>query len=270
MKVETLTPVIGATVQGVQLSDVVRDDALFHTIHELWMEHLVLFFRDQALTPQEQLALGKRFGELHIHPAAPYVDGNPALMKIHADKDSKRNNGDVWHSDVSADQEPPMASILRLHTVPSQGGDTLWANMYAVYESLSSVMQEQLNGLQALHHMSYEGFYGDHDPQRQTPEAVHPVVRTHPVTARQALFVNRGFTRRIVGMTPPESRALLDMLFEQTRRPEFHCRFKWQENSVALWDNRCTQHHALWDYYPETRSGVRVTVQGDRPFFAPS
>ena len=187
MKVETLTPVIGATVQGVQLSDMVRDDALFHTIHELWMEHLVLFFRDQALSPQEQLALGKRFGELHIHPAAPYVDGNPALMKIHADKDSKRNNGDVWHSDVSADQEPPMASILRLHTVPSQGGDTLWANMYAVYESLSSVMQEQLNGLQALHHMSYEGFYGDHDPQRQTPEAVHPVVRTHPVTARQAL-----------------------------------------------------------------------------------
>ena len=270
MKVDPLTPMIGATVQGIQLADVVQDDALFEAIHEQWMRHLVLFFRDQALNSQQHLSLGERFGSLHIHPAAPFVGANPGLMKIHVDKDSKRNNGDVWHSDVSADIEPPMASILRLHKVPSQGGDTLWANMYAVYESLSTTMQAELCELQALHHMSYEGFYGDHNPQRQTPVAVHPVVRTHPVTGRHALFVNRGFTRRIIGMTSAESRALLAMLFERVKQPEFQCRFKWQKNSVAIWDNRCTQHHALWDYYPETRSGVRVTVQGDKPFFRQS
>ena len=267
MKVEPLTPVIGATLYGIQLADVVHDETLFQTIHELWMQYLVLFFRDQVLSPEQHLAVGERFGRLHIHPAAPYVEGNPALMKIHADMHSVRNNGDVWHSDVSADEEPPMASILRLHTVPRQGGDTLWANMYAVYDSFSPTMQQHLSGLHALHHMSYEGFYGTHDPQRQTPQAVHPVVRTHPVTERQALFVNYGFTRQIVGMTPSESRALLSVLFEQVKKPEFQCRFKWQQDSIALWDNRCTQHHALWDYFPETRSGIRVTVQGDRPFF---
>ena len=267
MKVESLTPTIGATVFGIQLADIAHDDALFEVIHELWLRHLVLFFRNQEMSPREHLAIGERFGNLHIHPAAPYIEDNPALMKIHTDRDSKRNNGDVWHSDVSADEEPPMASILRLHRAPHSGGDTLWANMYAVYESLSSTMQKQLCDLQALHHMSYEGLYGDHDPQRRTPEAVHPVIRTHPVTGRPGLFVNRGFTRKIMGMTAAESRALLVMLFEQVERPEFQCRFKWQKNSVAIWDNRCTQHQALWDYYPEARSGTRVTVKGDKPFF---
>lgn len=269
MKVEPLTPTIGATVYDVNLADVVDDSSLFDEIHDLWMNHLVLFFRDQVFQPEVQLAIGERFGPLHVHPAAPYVGDNPALMKIHTDKDSHRNNGEVWHSDVSADEEPPMASILRLHEVPSQGGDTLWANMYAVYEDLSDTLKRELQELEALHFMSYEGFYGDHNPQRDSPEAVHPMVRTHPVTGRQALYVNSGFTKKIVGMTPKESSALLEMLFEQTRRPEFHCRFRWQQNSVAIWDNRCTQHLALWDYYPESRSGIRVTVRGDKPFYRP-
>lgn len=265
MDIEPLTPTIGATIHGVQLKNIIDDDSLFQDIHDAWMKHLVLFFRDQSLSHEEHLAVGERFGPLHIHPAAPYVAGNPALMEIHADKDSPRNNGDVWHSDVSADVEPPMASILKIHTSP-EGGDTLWANMYAVYESLSDTMRSQLAELKARHFMSYKGFYGEHDPQRQTPEAVHPVIRTHPVTGRKALFVNRGFTREVIGMSTAESRALLDFLFKQVERPEFQCRFKWQENSVAMWDNRCTQHYALWDYYPKTRSGVRVTVKGDKPF----
>jgi len=266
MKVEPLTPTIGAIVHGVDLRDVVRDEDLFATVYDHWIRHQVLFFRDQSLSPEEQLALGERFGPLHVHPAAPYVNDNPALMQIHADADSHRNNGEVWHSDVSADAEPPMASILKIHTLPAGGGDTLWASMYAVYESLSEEMQRWLLNLTATHHMSYDGFYGDHAPQRQSPTAVHPVVRTHPVSGRRALFVNRGFTRRINKLTAAESDAVLAMLFDQIKEPRFQCRFRWTENAVAIWDNRCTQHLALWDYYPETRSGTRVTVQGDIPY----
>ncbi|MEK9821156.1 MAG: TauD/TfdA family dioxygenase [Gammaproteobacteria bacterium] len=266
MQVEPLTPTIGAIVHDLDLRDVVQDDQLFAVVHDHWIRHQVLFFRDQALSATDQLALGERFGPLHIHPAAPYVDDNPALMQIHADADSQRNNGEVWHSDVSADAEPPMASILKIHQMPATGGDTLWASMYAVYESLSEEVQEWLLDLTATHHMSYTGFYGNHTPQRQSPTAVHPVIRTHPVSGQRALFVNRGFTRRINELSAAESDVVLAMLFDQVKEPLFHCRFRWTENAVAIWDNRCTQHLALWDYFPETRSGIRVTVQGDRPY----
>lgn len=266
MKLEKLTPQIGAIVHGIQLKDAIGDDALFEKIHGMWMEHLVLFFRDQQLTAAEHLAFGERFGPLHIHPAAPYANGNPALMKIHTDENSRRNNGEVWHSDVSADREPPMASILHMHKVPKQGGDTLWANMYAALEALSDPIRTLLNGLSAVHEANYGGFYGDHKPQRESPRATHPVVRTHPVTKRKALFVNSGFTRRIKGLSSQESDSLLQMLFEHIKNPIFHCRFPWQDNSVAIWDNRCAQHMAIWDYFPETRRGLRVTVSGDKPF----
>ena len=229
------------------------------------MRHLVLFFREQPLAPEQHLALGRRFGPLHVHPAAPYAEGNPELMLIHTDRDSFRHNGEDWHSDVSSDAEPPMASILHLHRVPERGGDTLFANMYSAYESLSQPLRRLLDGLTALHQWDYAGVYGDHPPQRQVPSAEHPVVRRHPVTGRRALFVNRVFVRRIVGLEPAESRALLDFLFEHLADPRFQCRFRWQENSVALWDNRCAQHRAIWDYYPQTRSGIRVTVKGSRP-----
>lgn len=266
LEIEELTPTVGAVVHGIDLREAVLNDDLFAEMHRLWLKHLVLFFRDQVLSPEEHLAFGERFGGLHVHPAAPYAFDNPALMKIYTDENSHRNNGEVWHSDVSADLEPPMASILHLHEVPAQGGDTLWANMYAVFESLSVHMQELLMTLTAVHAADYTGYYGDHEPQRENPSAVHPVVRTHPETGRRALFVNQGFTRRIKELSPRESGDLLKMLFEKTKDPEFHCRFRWRANSVALWDNRCTQHMAIWDYYPETRSGLRVTVAGDRPY----
>ncbi len=263
--VETLTPTIGAIVNGADLTRPVSDE-LFSEIHDAWMDHLVLFFRDQAMTPEQHLAFGRLFGGLHIHPAAPYADGRPELMVIHTDKDSSRNNGSGWHSDVSADDEPPMASILHLHEVPSDGGDTLWANMYAAYDALSSKMKEILDPLTALHAADYTGYYGEHAPQRESPRTHHPVIRTHPVTKKKLLFVNRGFTRRIDEFSRSESRALLDLLFDHAQNPAFQCRFQWQANSVALWDNRCTQHLAIWDYHPETRSGIRVTVKGDRPY----
>ena len=262
--VSPLTPTIGAVVEGVDLAQPM-DDAVFEEVHRAWMEHLVLFMREQDMTPEQHLAFGRRFGELHVHPAAPYAHGNPELMVIHTDADSKRNNGSGWHSDVSADEEPPLGSILHLHTVPAAGGDTLFASMYAAYEALSPPLRDLLEGLTARHESDYTGQYGDHPPQREFPSASHPVVRAHPVTGRKALFVNAGFTRAIDGLSRRESRALLDFLFEHVKNPAFACRFEWQPLSLAMWDNRCVQHVAVWDYHPETRSGLRVTIKGDRP-----
>lgn len=268
IKITPVTPRIGAVIEGVDFTQPLSDD-VFDVVHEAWMNHLVLFAFGPALTPAQHLALGERFGPLHIHPAAPYAFDNPALMKIHTDASSARNNGESWHSDVSADLEPPMASILQIHQTPSHGGDTLWANMYLAFEALSDPMQRMLEGLSALHSANYDGFYGSHVPQRENPVATHPVVRTHPVTGRSALFVNGGFTKRIQGLTQGESDALLGYLFEHVKNPNFHCRFQWRPNALAIWDNRCTQHMAVWDYYPETRSGIRVTIKGDQPFFKP-
>ena len=168
-----------------------------------------------------------------------------------------------------------MGSVLHLHRVPESGGDTLFSCMYAAWEALSEPMKALLSPLEARHESAHlydgvngRGLYGDATVRRRNewPSAVHPVVRTHPVSGRPALYVNRIFTRRILGVTERESRALLDFLFEHVTNPHFQCRFRWREHSVAFWDNRCVQHHAMWDYYPETRTGTRVTVAGDRPF----
>jgi taurine dioxygenase len=264
IEVDPLTPTIGATVTGVDLTQPL-DDAVRAEIHEAWLEHLVLFFRDQPLSHDQHLDFGRGFGDLHIHPAAPYADGNPELMMIHTDKDSHRNNGERWHSDVSADEEPPMASILHIHHVPPQGGDTCWSNMYAAYEALSPKMKELLDPLTALHASDYAGQYGEHTPQRESPRAVHPVIRTHPDTGKKALFVNEVFTKRINELSRSESQWILNFLFDHCKDVNFQVRFKWQDNSIALWDNRCTQHMAIWDYFPETRNGIRVTIQGQKP-----
>lgn len=162
-----------------------------------------------------------------------------------------------------------MGSILHIRTLPDVGGDTMFANMYAAYEALSAPMQKLLAGLNAVHdgELLYRGRYTSADAGRVYPKATHPVIRTHPVTGRQALFVNSFFTSHIEGLKKAESEALLAFLFRHIETPEFACRFRWEKDSVAFWDNRSTQHHALWDYFPATRSGTRVTVQGDRPFY---
>ena len=265
--VKPLTPTIGATVHNVDLAAL--DDETFAEIHDAWMNHLVLFFRDQALTPEQQIAFGERFGRLHAHPAADYAHNNPVLMVVHTDKNSTRNNGSGWHTDVSSEAEPPLGTILHLHEVPSQGGDTLFANMYAAFEALSPPMQQFLSTLSAVHMLDYNALYG-REAHRENPRAVHPVVRTHPVTGHNALFVNPGFTRKIEGLTAAESKALLDFLFAHASQPRFQCRFQWQKHSLAMWDDRCTWHMALWDYFPETRTGLRVTVEGDKPYFEPA
>ena len=268
IEVTALTPTIGAIVTGVQLRSL--DETVFKEIHAAWLRHLVLFFPDQTLTPSEHLAFAKRFGEPHIHPAAPHADDNPAIMVIHTDADSKRNNGGGWHTDVSADERPPKATLLHLHRLPKHGGDTLFTNMYEVLASLSPALQNFLSTLTAEHVANYSGFYGDHTPQRVSPKSVHPVLRTHPETGRNALYVNPGFTRRICALKDSESSAVLKMLFEHASHPRFQCRYQWTQNALALWDNRCTWHQAIWDYHPETRSGLRVSIVGDRPVFQAS
>ena len=265
--VDKLTPIIGAEIGGVDLSS--PSNRQLDEIHRALAENQVIFFRDQELTPEQHLDFGRHFGPLHLHPAAPHAPGHPELMIIHADKDSPRANGENWHSDVSCDELPPLGSILYIKTCPPRGGDTLFASMYAAYEALSERMQTYLEGLTALHdgeHV-YRGLYANYGVADKPayPRAEHPVVRTHPVTGRKALYVNRGFTRRILGIPRDESEGVLRYLYEHMENPLFQCRFRWRANSVAFWDNRCVQHHAMWDYWPHTRSGFRVTVRGEKP-----
>jgi taurine dioxygenase len=265
--IDKLTPIIGGEIAGVDLSKPLGNRTL-DEIHRALAENLVIFFRDQHLTEDQHLAFGRLFGGLHIHPAAPSAPGKPELMIIHADKDSPRANGEGWHSDVSCDVEPPMGSILYIRKCPPHGGDTLFASMYAAYDALSDRMKTYLDGLTAEHSGEhYRGQYANYGvaDKPEYPRAEHPVVRTHPVTRRKALYVNKGFTRRILGIPIDESEGILNYLYEHMANPLFQCRFRWQENSIAFWDNRCVQHHAMWDYWPHTRSGNRVTVRGDRP-----
>lgn len=269
ISVQRVTPVIGAEVSGVNLAEplsetVVRELQAALTVHQ------VLFFRDQDITVEQQKTLGRWWGELVVHPNDPGLEGHPEVMIIHGDESSKRVAGERWHSDVSCSEEPPLGSILRLFTVPDSGGDTLFASMYAAYEALSEPMKNLLQGLTAIHdggpyYRETNAIIGRDDGGRQYPSAEHPVVRSHPVTGRKAIFVNEIFTTRIVGLPKSESDAILDFLFAHVKRGEFQCRFRWEPNSIAFWDNRWTQHLAIWDYWPETRSGYRVTIKGERP-----
>lgn len=266
--VDKLTPVIGAEIGGVDLSQPLSNRQMSE-VHRALAENVVIFFRDQQMTPEQHLAFGRNFGELHTHPAAPHAPGHPELMIIRADKDSPRANGEGWHSDVSCDPEPPMGSILYIRTCPPRGGDTLFASMYAAYEALSDRMKAYLDGLTAVHDGEpvYRGMYANLGvaDKPSYPRAEHPVVRTHPVTGRKALYVNRGFTTRILGIPRDESDGILRYLWDHAENPLFQCRFRWRENSVAFWDNRCAQHRAMWDYWPHTRAGFRVTIKGERP-----
>jgi taurine dioxygenase len=270
IEVRKLTPTIGAEIFGVDLATPLGNQQ-FQEVHDALMENLVIFFRDQKMTIDQHKDFGRRFGPLHVHPNAPITfPDHPEILVIKADETSTRVAGENWHTDVSCDLEPPMGSILYMTEVPPEGGgDTLFANMYRAYETLSEPMKKMLQGLTAMHDSSKAHYYRTKatDREVQFPDAEHPVVRTHPVTGQQALFVNRGFTLRIPQLTKHESDALLEMLYRHIETPEFHCRFKWQPGSVAFWDNRSTQHHAMFDYFPHRRYGHRVTVSGDRPFY---
>ena len=268
--VRPFAPNLGAEVRGITLADGVSARQ-FGEIRQAFLDHQVLFFRDQEEIPPEQhIAFGRMFGELHTHPAAPTMEGYPEIFEIHAHRDSKVANGEFWHSDVSCDEVPPLGTMLQLHILPPGGGDTLFSDMYGAWESLPESTQEQLRHLTATHQSEhiYRGRYADrgqHDDSISFPSSVHPVVRTHADTKRQALYVNRAFTTHINEMADDESRQVLDMLFEHCEQPQFQIRFGWSQNDMAFWDNRCCMHRAIWDYWPAERKGRRVTIAGDRP-----
>src|SRR5438067_9839888 len=215
ISIDKLTPIIGAEVGGVDLAGTLGNQTI-DEIHRALAENSVIFFRDQHLSQDQHLAFGRLFGDLHIHPAAPAEPSHPELMVIHADKDSPRANGDGWHTDVSCDPEPPMGSILYIRQCPPKGGDTLFASMYAAYDALSDRMKTYLEGMTAFHdgESVYRGLYKNSNmaEKEQYPRATHPVVRTHPVTRKKALYVNRGFTRHLIGVPRDESEGLLPFL----------------------------------------------------------
>jgi taurine dioxygenase len=282
MKVEKLTCTIGAEISGVNLGDAARDDALFKAIKAQLLAHKVLFFRDQDISRAEHVAFARKFGALEDHPVVGSDPEHPGLVRIYKDRSSPPEhyeNG--WHSDASWRECPQMGAVLRCIECPETGGDTIWVNMAKAYEDLPETIKSQIAGLKARHSIEYT--FGAvmptekrHALKAQFPDAEHPVVRTHPETGEKILFVS-GFATHFVNFhTPanvrygqdfaPGGSQLLNYLTGRAAIPEYQVRWRWKPNSVAVWDNRCTQHYAVQDYWPAVRKMERAGITGDRPY----
>lgn len=266
--------VLGAEVRGIDLGAPLDDDTVA-AIRAAFVEHHVLVFRGQELSPDQQIAFGHRFGELDTHP---FVDGNadhPEIVDVITVADDRTNFGGGWHTDVTFLEEPDLGSILYAVDLPPAGGDTLFADQHAAYEALSPTMRAMLDGLTATHTAGpqyAEGGLSTLSKEMQTKNAhlaastvEHPVVRTHPETGRRGLYVNRAFTTRINGLHRAESAALLDFLCDHATSERFTCRVRWEPGTLTMWDNRSVQHYALHDYAGHRRHMRRITVKGDRP-----
>ena len=267
--VKNYAPNLGAVIKGIDLSNEISNSEQ-KIIRDAFHKYLVIFFQEQSeISPVNHIKLGKYFGDLHIHPAAPKMKNYPEIFEIHTDKNSKISNGaEDFHSDVSCEKEPPLGTMLQLHILPECGGDTMFANMYMAYDALSNPMKNFLNNLYASHESEhfYRGRYNKINENIKYPSSIHPVVRTHPVTKKKALYINRFFTTKIEGLSKDESSIILNYLFEHCEKTDFQIRFRWQQNDMAFWDNRCTLHKAIWDYFPNERKGRRVTIKGDKPY----
>jgi taurine dioxygenase len=272
--VSRLSPSIGAVVEGLNLSESL-DRHKFDALQAALVEHQVLLFRQQRLTPQQHRDFAARFGPLHVHPIYPHHAEAPEVIVLDSAVTDLTDNA-LWHTDVTFTERPPMGSVLLARMVPPVGGDTLWASCAAAYEALSPAMQEFLLTLSATHDiaqsfpaerfgMSLEAAEKLQAAKRKNPPVKHPVIRTHPVSKRRGLFVQEGFTTHINELKAAESRVLLDYLFQHSVRPEFTVRWKWREGDVAFWDNRCTLHYATDDYRPQRRVMNRATIVGDIP-----
>ena len=273
LDIRPLAGAIGAEILGVDLADDL-DDATIAALRRAWLDHLVLFFRDQDLPPVRLLAFARRFGEPVEYPFLKGLDGFPEITPVVKLEHERVNFGGLWHSDTAYLERPPMATMLIAREVPPHGGDTLFANMYLAYESLSPGMCRLLDGLVAVNSSAKADVTKTREDRLRDAArpnasreyaAEHPVVRTHPETGRKALYVNGGHTVRFKDMTEDESAPLLQFLFAHLQRSEFTCRFRWREGSLALWDNRCAQHNPINDYHGFRRVMHRVTLKGDRP-----
>ena len=262
-----LSPVLGAEVRGIDLREL--DEDTFTELQDAFSAFKVLFFRDQGINTQQHVAFAERWGVLEDHPFLPAKDGYDQLVSLAKDEETVGVENQ-WHSDVSWREVPSLGSVLRAVEVPSVGGDTLFADMTAAYEGLPDDIKQRIDGAVAVHDFTQSfGAMMDAETraerQKSYPPARHPVVRTHPVTGAKILYVNRIFTSHIVGMDRAESDALLERLCRETSVPEYQCRFRWQKNSVAFWDNRAVQHYAASDYWPAKRIMERATIIGERP-----
>jgi taurine dioxygenase len=266
---------LGAVVSGVDISKDL-EQSVIDRLGELLVEHQILFFREQPISPEAQARFAARFGSLHVHPIYPVLPELPEILLLDNHAAFLPDN-DNWHTDVTFSETPPLAGILAAKRIPSSGGDTLWSSNFAAYEALSEPLRRFLDGLTAQHSIakSFPAERWQSDPAfkeryeravAKYPPVRHPVVRTHPVSGRKALFVNEGFTTHINELSAEESRALLAFLYTHSARPEFTVRWRWQVDDVAFWDNRVTQHYAIADYLPERRTMHRATVNGDKPF----
>ena len=276
LTIKPIAGALGAEIGGVDLSSELSSDTI-QEIRNALLAHLVIFFRDQSLTPQDQIAFARRFGELEQHDFVKGMPEHPEIIRVVREADeSTMNFGGTWHCDVTHQECPAMGSVLYGVDVPPAGGDTLFANQYLAFESLSAGMQRMLEGLTAVHTARGPFAPGGRSAsnwknmevetsEKALNEMEHPVVRTHPETGRKLLFVNRTFTIRFKGMTERESKPLLEQLFQHASHEQFTCRFQWTPGAVAFWDNRAVLHYALNDYAGYRREMRRVAISGDRP-----
>jgi taurine dioxygenase len=267
--VKPLAPALGAEIQGVDLRSTVSD-ATLDFIRRAWLDHSVIFFRDQPLPPAAFSAFARRFGDVVEYPFLKGLPDTPEVIEVAKLEHEKVNFGGLWHTDTAYLERPPMGTMLVAREVPVSGGDTLFASGYAAYEALSDGMKRLLDPLRAVNSSSKAEKTRTREDRkagevRKVLEAEHPVVRTHPETGRKSLYVNFGHTLRFVGMTEDESAGLLAYLFEHQARPEFTCRFRWEPGSIAFWDNRCALHNPINDYHGQRRVMHRVTLVGEIP-----
>jgi len=275
LNIEVIKPTIGAIIHDIDLN--VLDENTTQQIQQALLDHQVIFFRKQKLAPQAQADLARSFGTLHVHPIYPSIENVPEVMVLDSWKQDLRDN-ELWHTDVTFSNTPPLGCVLQAIKIPPVGGDTFWSSNTAAFKGLTLELQEKLQGLTATHDIR-KSFplerFANNDEEREkllqafkrNPPVVHPVVRTHPVTGQPLLFVSEGFTTQINELPEQESEQLLNFLFEHATQEKFHLRWKWQEGDVAIWDNRCTQHKALFDYGDAHRIMHRATINGDVPFY---
>jgi taurine dioxygenase len=273
IEVHKIAGALGAEISGVDLARNLDDDTIA-AIRRIWLDNCVVFFRNQDLPPAQFLAAAKRLGEPIEYPFVKGLDGFAEIIAVTKLEHEKVNFGGIWHSDTSYLETPPMATMLIAREVPPVGGDTLFANQYLAYETLSDGMKRLLDGLVGINTSAKadstrtrEDRVRDSGKAEARKEYVgeHPVVRTHPETGRKALYVNVAHTVRFKDMTEEESKPILDFLYRHQTRPEFTCRFHWEPGSIALWDNRCAQHNPVNDYHGHRRVMHRITLKGDVP-----
>jgi taurine dioxygenase len=273
IEVHPIAGALGAEISGVNIADELSD-AMVKALRQALLDHLVIFFRDQDVAPDRYMAFAQRFGTPVEYPFVRGIDGFPMITPIVKLEHETVNFGGVWHADTTYQECPPMGTMLVAREIPPFGGDTLFANAYLAYETLSPGLRKMLDGLKGISNSALADVTRTREDRiqshgtaraREPMTAEHPVVRTHPETGRKGLFISTAHTERFVGMTREESLGLLEYLFQHQIRPEFTCRFRWQPGSVAFWDNRCTLHNPVNDYHGHRRVMHRITLAGDRP-----